>query len=107
MKSNDETVNLDLSDEQKKIIEVTLGHLAIEQECKEPQTVQELRSIIRLVMDEEPISRLDCHTVWVTLDRKEGIDFPAQPYDEDKAAEGAKEVIDEAVGGIPEEYKED
>lgn len=105
MSQESERVEVEFDEKEKNIIEVTLGYLAQYEDNNDPEAAEEFREMSNLVRDEEPMFPLDLETIWVVLDRKQMIEFPSQPYDENKAAESAKETIEKVVDEIPEQFK--
>jgi len=90
-------IEVELHQEEKDLIEVSLGHLAKEKEHQDSDVAEQFRDMISQVRDEQPLYPLDWHTVWTALNNKEKIEFPAQPYDENKIASSAMEKIEEAL----------
>lgn len=105
MKMEERCVTLELRQEGKDMVEVVLGHLAKEVQVKEPKTAREFRHIINLVREDKLIPKIDCHTIWLAMDRKQKVEFPAQSYDENEAANHVMEQIEEKLENKPHKSK--
>lgn len=102
-----ERIHIDLTDREKNVIELILGHLAKSDEAEDPEATEELREMIELVRDEKGLPELDWQTIWISLDRRGSINYPKQPFDEKQAAENVKGKIEEAVEEIPDFMRQD